>query len=401
MDSPNPFSCPGRKFLEEFSAGRLDEPTFERIAEHVSGCSACQALLAEVEAARPALLQPPVAEDDNLLQEQECARLEEAAKEFKPANADDTPTGNSLTKALERAGFRIDGVIGSGPNGLAFVAEQVQPGRVICIKAVSAAHIRDPGRWRRSQRLTEKLAQRTGTILPMLEVFAVDRTLCVISPYIEGCDLARIIRSRRLLQQSKPPEAAHPYVSLGDDAFVPRLLSLLDSLVAALAAVHGEGHGYREVKPSNCLVDFEGSLRLSDFRFSDLLQNWTNSLFAERRPAWSNGLDASASGVRVHSSPFISPEQWEGHSNIDERADVFRLGVTLYQALTLELPFGQAAIHSRRPLPSSPSRRQPCVPKALDAVVLKALHPDRSRRYRSGVEVLAAWSDARGRKPAG
>ncbi len=92
---------------------------------------------------------------------------------------------------------------------------------------------------------------------------------------------------------------------------------------------------------------------------------------------------------------YMSPEQWDDPGDVDGRADVFSLGATIYLALTHELPYGKQRISPADPLPTRPSRRCPRLSADFDAVILKALEPDRERRYRSAAELQDDWHRAR------
>src|SRR5262249_9616279 len=92
---------------------------------------------------------------------------------------------------------------------------------------------------------------------------------------------------------------------------------------------------------------------------------------------------------------FMSPEQTSGVKDVDARTDLFGLGATLYQALTLELPYGKAHVKDHGPPPVSPSRRQRLLSRDFDTVLLKALERDRNERYGSAAELQDDWQRVR------
>jgi serine/threonine-protein kinase len=156
---------------------------------------------------------------------------------------------------------------------------------------------------------------------------------------------------------------------------------VLDRAIDALMRLHQADVLHRDIKPSNILVDQHGDVWLTDFGLSR---------FSGHAAAWAG---------TVGTPGYMSPEQWDDQADVDGRADVFSLGVTAYQALTLELPYARKRITARTAVPAPPSKRNPLVTERLDAVIAKAIHPDRTQRYQSAAELKEAWERAR-RKPS-
>jgi serine/threonine protein kinase len=130
---------------------------------------------------------------------------------------------------------------------------------------------------------------------------------------------------------------------------------VLDQVVEAVAVLHRAGVLHRDVKPSNVLVDGRGHVQISDFGLARL---------GEEAALTSPGHELGTPG-------FMSPEQWAGKLDVDARADLFGLGATLYQALTLEAPFGKARLTTDDPPPAPITALQPLLPADFDAVVSK------------------------------
>jgi formylglycine-generating enzyme required for sulfatase activity len=150
---------------------------------------------------------------------------------------------------------------------------------------------------------------------------------------------------------------------------------LLDQMIAAVKALHAGGVLHRDIKPSNVLVDHKESVWLSDFGLARLEEDGAGTVL----------------GQGIGTAAYSSPEQARAIEEIDFRADLFSVGVTLYQVLTLELPFGKYGAQGTLITPPEPSARQPLLSRDFDAVVLKAIERDVDRRYGSVVEFEEDW----------
>ena len=146
-----------------------------------------------------------------------------------------------------------------------------------------------------------------------------------------------------------------------------------ESVAGALQQAHERGIVHRDVKPSNILLDEEGRPCLGDFGLAKV----------------EDGLELSRTGDFAGSPYYMSPEQADSRRGpIDHRSDVYSLGVTLYETLTLTPPFQGNGAHEviRRILteePRRPGRIESRVPTDLETICLHAIEKDPSRRYQS------------------
>jgi serine/threonine-protein kinase len=143
-----------------------------------------------------------------------------------------------------------------------------------------------------------------------------------------------------------------------------------------LTAAHGRRLVHRDVKPQNVLIDLDGRAKVTDFGIARSLE--------------SEGL--TATGRVLGTTDYVSPEQAMGE-DVDERSDVYSLGVVLYEALTGDVPFhaetqvGVAMKHVNDPMPDVQSRR-PKISAAMAAVVERATAKDPRDRYRTVAEMV-------------
>ena len=283
-------------------------------------------------------------------------------------------------------GYELLGEVGHGGMGVVYKAMQMSLDRVVALKCLPALHRTDPDRLRQFQIEARAAAQLTKHgVLPVYDVIQTTGTPVLVMPYIAGCDLARIILDR--IERGKPPtsdSARSGWESLSEEKYLEQVLGLLDRIIEALVHLHRAHVFHRDIKPSNILVDEQGDGWLADFGLA--------RLGMQHAP----GLETQSVGT----PGYMSPEQWDGRPDVDGRADIFSLAVTIYQALGLERPYGRNRLTVTTPLPAPINTLNPLVPDELSAVVMQGLHPDRDQRPQSAAEFREAWNRARHRPGA-
>jgi hypothetical protein len=167
--------------------------------------------------------------------------------------------------------------------------------------------------------------------------------------------------------------------------FTPaQALALVPKICDALQYAHEEGVLHRDIKPENLLLDTRGRIKIADFGIAKMLGD-------------AKDITLTASGSAIGTPHYMAPEQLERPQDVDQRADVYSLGVVFYEMLTGELPIGRFA---------PPSEKTAMDPR-VDEVVLRTLEKERERRYQSAgdvkthVEKITASPDAGQTGPAG
>jgi hypothetical protein len=159
---------------------------------------------------------------------------------------------------------------------------------------------------------------------------------------------------------------------------------LFTQLSDALSYAHGHGVVHRDLKPANVLIDGRGNVFLTDFGIAKLLESASPRL--------------TQTDAIMGTPAYISPEQAQGQT-VDQRSDIYSLGIILYEMVTGSVPFTAETPlavlfkHISDPLPP-PSLIKPDIPPEIEKVILKALAKDPRDRFATAAEFVAAWERA-------
>jgi serine/threonine protein kinase len=297
-----------------------------------------------------------------------ASEISEATSELSTIAAPPTPSGAGASSELHvEAGhvfgerYRVLALLGSGGMGQVFRVVDQSGGQELALKVLRPLDGDGGDRARRFQREIEMLKRiRHPAVLRILDWGTSPTGLFFVTELVGGEDLKLAIRRRG---PWPAPEAAALGATLAD----------------ALAAAHAQGVIHRDVKPNNVMVARDGSLRLLDFGL-----------------ARGSGIDVTTltrTGTMLGTPGYMSPEQFDGHG-VDERSDLYSLGVVLFEVLTGRLPFsGQTpftvALAHKTQAPPLPRSFRPEVPAWLERVVLRCLEKDPARRFSTAAELAA------------
>ena len=258
--------------------------------------------------------------------------------------------------------YRIVSQIGRGGMATVFKAYHAALDRYVAIKVPVASFQANPevlARFKREVKIIAKLDH--PNIIPIYDVNEFEGTPYLVMRFVEGRTL------REFLTQYKKP------VSL------TTIMTIMRAVTSALAFAHQKQVLHRDVKPSNIMLGNDGNVYLMDFGLARIVAE----------------ADATLSKDIVLGTPYyISPEQAKGEP-LDERTDLYSLGVVLYELLTGRVPFtGESpsivVYHHIASPPPPPSLLNPNVSPAMEQVVLKALAKDRNQRFASASEMMQA-----------
>lgn len=280
--------------------------------------------------------------------------------------------------------FLIVRPIGSGAMGVVFEAIQESLSRRVAIKILPPAASISALRKKRFEREAEAIGRLENDSIVRVHAFEeIDDYSLLVMELVPGCSLAELIRQEQT--QSFLESAADPAASSsGADAAVPESIPSWGSsaharwiaeraaeVAEALEAAHRQGIIHRDIKPGNVLVASAHLWKIADFGIAQVI--WDENLtVAGQHP-----------GTLIYSSPEQSDRTDE---ELDPRTDVYSLGATLYECLTLHPPIeGRTNTEKLTRIKHGvrlPIRKHnPRVPLDLATIVTKALEPNREKRY--------------------
>jgi eukaryotic-like serine/threonine-protein kinase len=292
--------------------------------------------------------------------------------------------------------YRIVREVGRGGMGVVYEAEQISLRRRVALKVLPAAASFDP---RQRQRFQVE-AQSAGHlhhphIVPVFGVGCDDEIPYYAMQFIEGQTLADLIEELRVAddpRSSATESATDSHRSFNYFRYVARLG--VDA-AEALDHAHGLGVIHRDVKPSNLMVDRLGHLWVTDFGLA----------------RFDGESELTRTGDVLGTLRYTSPEQAQAKRGVvDQRTDVYSLGATLYELVTLRPAFDgrdrQEILNQiNRDETPSPRKTNPSIPRDLETIILKAMAHDLGSRYTTARELaedLTRFLDARpvlARKP--
>jgi formylglycine-generating enzyme required for sulfatase activity len=285
-----------------------------------------------------------------------------------------------LPGAPQIEGFSEITPLAVGGMGVVYRARDVRLDRWVALKCLPPEFAEDPDRLRRFRnevRLSAGLTEQG--IVQVYGVLEVGKSPVLVLPYIDGCDLNRILTERHKLRDGDKVPGVHAFALLSEREFLARMLPFFDKILDVLVNLHGAGVLHRDLKPSNILVDKNGVAWLTDFGLA----------------RYDTHYSAQRSRKAMGTFGYMAPEQWAGEHDVDARSDVFSMGVTIYQALTLAFPYGRGPITEATPPLEIPAKVRRVWPANLDLVIQKALQPERGLRYQSAAAFRDDWQRVR------
>ncbi len=272
------------------------------------------------------------------------------------------------TKSLILGNYTLIDRIGAGGMGQVFKAEHRRLKRVVAIKMLPKAMLKDATAVARFQREVEAAAKlRHTNIVATDDADEANGVHFLVMEYIEGQDLSVLVKKNG------------PFP-------VGKAVNYILQAARGLEFAHSKGVIHRDIKPANLLLGNDGVVKILDMGLARIDSDG---------PAQT---ELTGSGTIMGTVDYMSPEQALNTKHADHRADIYSLGISLYYLLAGKSAYGgetameKLMAHSTQPIPSLQDV-QTTVPKGLDAVFKKMVAKKMEDRYQSMGEVIEALED--------
>ncbi len=277
--------------------------------------------------------------------------------------------------------FRLENVIGRGGMGVVFEATDISNGQRVAVKVlrtVSSNVTQAIRRFRKEARLLGDIENEYVTRL--IDVGCDRERHYMVMELVEGTDLAKWLKTNPRLV----PEKA---------------LRLAADIACGLVDAHSRGIVHRDIKPENVLlqsISVESGNAEKDGKKEEAIAGYrvkVSDFGIARYVHQSESMEVTRAGSMLGTPAYMSPEQCKGEAAITPAADIYSLGVTLYQLLTGEPPFNgtdpmkMAAMHCFE-APPAVQRRNPAVTDPISQIVARALAKDPDQRYGDASQML-------------
>ncbi|MBA2569117.1 MAG: Stk1 family PASTA domain-containing Ser/Thr kinase [Actinobacteria bacterium] len=265
---------------------------------------------------------------------------------------------SNLINTLFDGRYRVIRKLGAGGMADVYLAEDEELGRRVAIKILNDRHANDESFVERFRREAKNAAGLSHpNIVSIYDRGEAEGTYYIAMEYLDGRTLKELLIAR------------------GPMSIVDAIHHTRQTLTA-LRFAHKKGVVHRDIKPHNVMVDADGRLKVTDFGI-----------------ARAGASQMTEAGAIVGTAQYLSPEQARGAA-VDQRSDLYSIGVVLYEMLTGSVPFTgdspvEIAMKHLSDTPRPPSSIRPEIPPDLDMVVLRALAKNPDDRFQTAEEMDA------------
>jgi serine/threonine protein kinase/Tfp pilus assembly protein PilF len=268
------------------------------------------------------------------------------------AQKEDLTTGSTFAGR-----YQVIEELGKGGMGKVYKALDKEIKGKVALKLIRpeiAADKKTIERFRNELKMTRDIAHKN--VCRMYDLNKEEGTYYITMEYVSGEDLKSSIRR---LRQLTPGTA----------------ILIAKQVCEGLAEAHRLGVVHRDLKPQNIMIDKEGNSRIMDFGIARSLKV--------------KGI--TGAGVMIGTPEYMSPEQVEG-KEVDQRSDIYSLGIILYEMVTGQVPFEgdtpfTIGVKHKSETPKDPKELNTQIPEDLSRVILKCMEKDKENRYQSAGEL--------------
>jgi serine/threonine-protein kinase len=255
--------------------------------------------------------------------------------------------------------YEIQGILGKGGMGEVYRVKDVTLDEEMALKVLRPEITAYKGtikRFKNELKLARKITHKN--VCRMYDLNEEGEIPFITMEYVQGEDLKQLIKRDEKLSEKEA-------------------ISIAKQVCEGLSEAHKLGVVHRDLKPSNIMIDEEGNAKVMDFGIARSVE----------------AAGVTQTGVMIGTPDYISPEQAEGEK-IDQRSDIYSLGVILYEMMTGSVPFKgdtalSVALKHKTQFPKAPRKVNPKVSEDMSHLILVCLEKEREKRYQSVEEFLS------------
>ncbi len=290
-----------------------------------------------------------------------------------------TDSPSRLSAGRDLGPYRLLEWLGRGAEGDVWKAVRLErTGELVALKILKPSLANNPARKAQFRREAERGTGLVGpSLLTVHELHEIDGYHFIIFTYVESTSLRDVIKRRYDYLSRGDLEQGHPFVTMSEEDYLGSMTRTLAKAARALASVHDQRIAHRDVKPANILMDnrCREGVYLCDFGLGRDLDVATSQQMRD------------GAGTPL----YMAPERLLRFAADEIKCDIYSMGVTLCEALTLkrpfqvpdDLPFPALAPFLARAEPVHPRVLDPGFPEDLAAIVMKAMARDPRQRHDS------------------
>jgi serine/threonine protein kinase/Tfp pilus assembly protein PilF len=269
-----------------------------------------------------------------------------------------TPTRELTTGSTFAGRYQVIEELGHGGMGRVYKVHDAELNEKVALKLLRPDVAADPEtieRFRNELKSARQVSHKN--VCRMFDIGRAEGAPYITMEYVPGEDLKRLIRKIGQMPAG-------------------RTVSIARQVCEGLAEAHAHGIIHRDLKPQNIMVDEGGNVRIMDFGIARSL---------ERK-------SITGAGVMIGTPEYMSPEQVEG-KEVDQRSDIYSLGVILYEMATGRVPFEgdtpfTIGVKHKSEVPRDPLELNPAIPPDLDRLILRCLEKSKEKRFQNVNELL-------------